>query len=70
MVQCTAIEESPSRIQVKAILNRSRIRKSKGYSAKDMLFDILILPFMWKIYIMTLSMVLIRHIEKTLYMNS
>ena len=33
---------------LKTILNRSRIRKSKGYSAKDILFDILILPFMGK----------------------
>ena len=33
---------------LKTILNRSRIRKSKGYSSKDILFDILILPFMVK----------------------
>jgi hypothetical protein len=30
------------------ILNRSRIRKTQGHSTKDILFDLLILPFMGK----------------------
>ena len=46
--QSNRLEQFFESFNLGTILNRARVRKTKGYSAKAILFDILILPFMGK----------------------